>query len=49
MAEAPDDIERELKVLEVELRRLEAEYSMGSARHLPCSTASGQNVCLRRS
>jgi hypothetical protein len=35
VAEAPSDIERELQVLEVELKRLEAEYNMYFAGRLP--------------
>jgi hypothetical protein len=35
VADQPDDIERDLKVLEVELRRLEAEYNMYFAGRLP--------------
>jgi hypothetical protein len=33
--DAPDDIERELSVLETELKRLEAEYNMYFAGRLP--------------
>ena len=35
MAEAPSDIERELQVLEADLKRLEAEYNMYFAGRLP--------------
>ena len=35
MPDAPDDIERELSVLETELKRLEAEYNMYFAGRLP--------------
>jgi hypothetical protein len=35
VADAPTDVERELQVLEVELKRLEAEYNMYFAGRLP--------------
>jgi hypothetical protein len=38
MPEAPDDINRELTRLEVELRRLEGEYNMDFARRPSWST-----------